>query len=91
VSKILSTRTKRFKIEPPKAPLGFASASAASEGKRFGTGSGFWGEVKTFGCADGRFSGGIRRQDDGWQEKEKSKANNKSLKEVPKESNRVVT
>jgi hypothetical protein len=27
---------------------------------------------------------------DGWQEKEKSKANNKSLKEVPKESNRVV-
>ena len=41
---------RRFKSVPPTAPLGFASAS---EGKRFGTGSGFGGEGKTFGCADG--------------------------------------
>jgi len=53
---------------PAVAPLGLASASG---GKRLGAGSGFGGEEKTVGCADGRFFVGINWRDEGWQEKEK--------------------
>jgi len=39
-------------------PLGFTSASG---GKGFDGGRFFYGGGKTFGCADGRLSGGIGR------------------------------
>lgn len=58
---------RQFKSVASTVPLGLISASG---GKRFGAGSGFGGDEKTFGYANGRFSRKISRQDDGWQEKE---------------------